>query len=326
MRLKSPFKQILITVLVLIVIVLAGPFLVPVPPLENTVPPSELADPDSQFVQVEGLDVHYKKQGSTDPALILLHGFGASVFSWREVMPALSASHTLVAFDRPAFGLTERPTRGEWQDQNPYTADAQVAITVGLMDVLDIERGILVGHSAGGRIATLTALAHPDRVRSLVLISPAIYAGGGTPGIFKPLLNTSQMRHLGPLISRQIEDRGIDFIRSAWHDPTEITDGILAGYQKPLRAQNWDRALWELTTASQTSELALRLDEIEMPVLVITGDDDRIVPTEDSIRLANELPNATLLVVPQCGHVAHEECPHPVIEAVRAFIERTSER
>jgi pimeloyl-ACP methyl ester carboxylesterase len=72
--------------------------------------------------------------------------------------------------------------------------------------------------------------------------------------------------------------------------------------------------------ASRSLGLDKRLDDVRVPVLVITGDDDQIVPTEQSIRLAGELPNAQLVVVPNCGHVPHEECPQPFLAAVSSFL------
>ncbi len=305
----------------LLCVLLIGPFLIPVPPLEGTVPPEELADPDSRFIVVDGLQVHYKIAGQDEPTLILLHGFAASTFSWREVMEPLATSATVVAFDRPAFGLTERPLPGEWSGENPYSRQYQADLTVGLMDALGIEQAVLVGHSAGGTVSTLTGLRDPQRVRALVLVDAAIYAGGGSPSWLLPVLRTPQMRHLGPLIARPIREWGEDFARSAWHDPSRITAQIWAGYTKPLQAENWDRALWELTAAGDSLSLSAHLDQITMPVLVITGDDDRIVPTEQSIRLAEELPNAKLVVIPNCGHVPHEECPGPFQEAVTRFVE-----
>jgi len=319
---KKVGRILLILVAVLLVAVLVGPFLVPVPPLEGTVPPEQLADPDSQFVEVNGLNVHYKTAGQGEPVLVLLHGFAASLFSWREVIGPLAENATVIAFDRPAFGLTERPMPGEWQGQNPYSPEAQVALTVGLLDDLGVEKAVLVGNSAGGTVATLTALAHPERVEALVLVDPAIYSGGGAPSLLRPLLRTPQMRHLGPLFARAIRDWGDDFGRSAWHDPSKLTDEIWEGYKKPLQVDNWDRALWEFTVASHASQLEERLDELDLPVLVITGDDDRIVPTEQSIRLAAELPNAELVVIPECGHVPHEECPEAFFQAVTAFLSR----
>jgi pimeloyl-ACP methyl ester carboxylesterase len=302
-------RIVLIVVGVLLLVVLVGPFLILIPPLEDTVPPEQLADPDSRFIEVNGLRVHYKMMGEGEPVLVLLHGFAASLFSWREVMEPLSEAGTVIAFDRPAFGLTGRPMPGEWTDQNPYTSAAQVELTVGLLDALGVQRAILVGNSAGGTVAMLTALAHPERVQGLVLVDAAIYVSGGTPGLLRPLLNTPQMRRVGPLLVRRISTWGEDFGRMAWHDPSQITPAVWEGYLRPLRAENWDRALWEFTRASRAPNLAARLPEVQVDCLVITGDDDRIVPTAQSVRLSQELPRATLVVIPNCGHVPQEECP-----------------
>jgi pimeloyl-ACP methyl ester carboxylesterase len=167
----------------------------------------------------------------------------------------------------------------------------------------------------------LTALRHPDRVQALVLVDAAIYGGGGAPSWVRPLLHTPQAKHLGPLLARSMRTFGERLARTAWHDPTRLTPEIWEGYRKPLQAENWDRALWELTLASHPLGLDRRLREVHVPVLVITGDDDRIVPTEQSIRLAGELPSAQLVVIPNCGHVPHEECPQVWMEAVTPFLE-----
>lgn len=316
--LKLRFCVLLVVLGAILLILVVGPFLVPVPPLEGTVPPEQLADPDSRFIEVNGIIVHYKSAGSGRPAFFLLHGFAASTFSWREVMKPMAEWGTVVAFDRPGFGLTGRPLR--WDGPSPYSPEAQADLTAKLMDALGIERAILVGNSAGGTIALLTALTYPERVEALVLVSPAIYVGSGVPGWMRPLLNTPQMRHLGPLLARSVRNWGVDFARSAWHDPAKLTPEIWEGYIKPLRVENWDRALWEIIRASHPLGLEKRLGEVQVPVLVITGDDDRIVPTEQSIRLAREIPGAHLVVIPECGHVPQEECPGPFLEAVEAFL------
>lgn len=303
---------------VILVLVLVGPFLVPVPPLENTAPAESLAEEDSRFIEVNGVNVHYKIYGQGEPVFILLHGFGASLFSWHEVITPISEYGTVIAYDRPAFGLTERPM--EWEGESPYSQDSQVELVIGLMDALDVQQAILVGNSAGGTIAMLTALKYPQRVQSLILVDPAVYAGGGAPAWVRPLLGTPQMRHVGPLIARQFQTRGTEIIETAWHDPSKITPEILEGYQKPLQVENWDKALWELTLASRESQLAEQLTEFNLPVLVITGDDDRIVPTEQSIRLASEIPNADLVIIEQSGHLPHEESPDEFMQAVKEFL------
>jgi pimeloyl-ACP methyl ester carboxylesterase len=227
---------------------------------------------------------------------------------------------TVVAYDRPAFGLTERPMPGEWEGQNPYSLEAQVDQAVGLMDVLEVDKAILIGHSAGGTASLLTALTYPERVAGLILVAPAVYAGSDSSRLARALIQTPQARHLGPLLVRRIQASGQDVLRASWHDPDQITPQVWEGYMKPLQAENWDRALWELTRARRSSGLAERLEKIEGPVLVVTGDDDRIVPTEQSIRLAQEIAQAELSVIPNCGHLPHEECPERFLQGVEAFL------
>ena len=315
---KKVLRGLGIGLAVLIVFALIGPFFIPVPPLENTVPAESLADEDSRFVEVNGLNVHYKTYGTGEPVFILLHGFGASLFSWHEVTTPLAEYGTVIAYDRPAFGLTERPL--EWEGESPYSQDSQVELVIGLMDALGIEKATLVGNSAGGTVSMLTALKYPERIESLILVDPAVYAGGGAPAWIRPLLGTPQMQHVGPLIARQIQAQGVEFIKTAWHDPSKISQATFDGYQKPLQVEDWDKALWELTLSSRESGLAERVNEFNLPILVITGDDDRIVPTEQSLRLAAEIPNADLVVVPQCGHLPHEECPDEFMQAVQDFL------
>lgn len=316
---KRPIIRILAIVLAfLLVLLLAGPFLIPVSPLEGTKPVAEMADPDSRFVELDGITVHYKIMGDGEPVFVLLHGFGASLYSWHAVMEPLSRYGTVIAYDRVAFGLTERPI--EWDGQNPYSSQASVDLLLDLLDHFNIQKAILIGNSAGGTVSMQLYLQHSERVQSLVLVDPAVYAGGGGPSWLRILGKTPQMEHLGPLFVRSIQKSGLDLIEKAWYDPSKITQATWDGYTKPLQADNWDLALWNFTMASQPSDLSERLSEFTLPVLVITGDTDRIVPTGNSIRLAEELPNAKLVVIPQAGHVPHEEQPGLFMQAVDEFL------
>jgi pimeloyl-ACP methyl ester carboxylesterase len=168
-------------------------------------------------------------------------------------MEPLSQLGSVIAYDRPAFGLTERPLH--WEGQNPYGPETQVDLLVGLLDHIGAQQAILIGHSAGGTIALQAALKHPDRISALILVNPAVYSGGGV-----------------------------------------------------------------FTLASHASGLSSHLDEFLLPVLAVTGDDDRIVPTCENIRLSEELPNAQLVVIPDAGHVPHEEQPEAFVPAVSHFL------
>jgi pimeloyl-ACP methyl ester carboxylesterase len=90
-----------------------------------------------------------------------------------------------------------------------------------------------------------------------------------------------------------------------------------------LKANDWDRALWELTLARRKFDVS-KLGNIDIPTLVLSGDDDRIVPVEDAVRLAREIPNAVLPIFPDPGHVPQEENPQEFLEVVLPFIESLS--
>lgn len=304
----------------LLLVLLIGPLVIPIPPLEGTVPARQLADEDSLFIDIQGLEVHYKVYGQGQPVFVLLHGFGASLFSWHAVVEPMSALGQVIAFDRPAFGLTERPDLQDWPDENPYSPEFQVEIVAGLLDEMGVEQAILVGNSAGGTVAVNFALQYPERVQALILVDAAIYQGGGSPAWIRPILRTPQLQRIGPWLVRSIADRGEGIIELAWHDPSRIDQATIDGYRRPLEVNNWDRALWQFTVASRDLGLDQRLSELQMPVLVITGDDDRIVPTELSLKLAEEIPGAELAVISDCGHVPHEECPIEFMTAVEAFV------
>ena len=317
---KSVSRVALSILAVLALVLFILPVIVPVPPLTGTLPPQQLADPDSLFVQVDGLMVHYKMQGQGQPVFVLLHGFGSSTFSWRDVMGPMAQYGTVIAFDRPAFGLTERPLPGEWVGGNPYTSDAQVDLTLHLMDRLGVDKAILVGNSAGGTIAVLTALRQPERVEGLILVNPAIYDTGGGPSWIKFAAALPQVRRISPLLVRSLVGQLERSLPSAWHDPSKITEDVLEGYKKPLQVDNWDRAFWEFTIAERATGLESQIQTITIPTLVIAGDDDRWVPTELSVRLSREMPAATLALIPECGHVPQEECPEPFMRAVSSFL------
>jgi len=106
---KRWLRILLVALGVLLAAAIILPLVVPIPPAGDTRPARELAYSDSQFIEVNGLEVHVQQAGSGGLPLVLLHGFGASTFSWHEVQAPLAVDRLVVAFDRPGFGLTERP-------------------------------------------------------------------------------------------------------------------------------------------------------------------------------------------------------------------------
>ena len=318
MKKINPLGLFIILLLLFIVI---GPLIIPLPPLDGIQPMETLVYSDSQFMEINGVDVHYQEiQNDRETLIVLLHGFGSSTYSWQKVMQLLSSFGSVLAYDRPGFGLTERVIPYREVKANPYLLEYQSQILLAFIEAKKAENIILVGNSAGGTVAMQTALDHPDRIDGLILISPAVYGSGGAPKWIKPLLNLPQLDRLGPVLVRTIRERGLEILELAWSDPEKISEEDLANYQKPLSVDRWDVGLWEFTKANGENDIEARISEISMPVLVITGADDRIIPAEQSIQLTSELPNASLVVIPNCGHVPQEECPAEFMDAVDTFI------
>jgi pimeloyl-ACP methyl ester carboxylesterase len=299
---------------------LAGPYFVPIPPLEDVVPPVKLAETDSRFVTIDDVTVHYKTAGNGNEALILLHGFGASIFTWHSVFAPLAQNYTVVAYDRTGFGYSSRPVPGEWGDNNPYSPLFQVEQLIALMDSLGVEQAVVVGSSAGGITAALTAVYYPERVKALILVAAAIFEGG-PPRWLSPVLRIPQVKRLGSLAMRYYYTYFFDNVHNrAWHNPSKRTSEIRDGYRKPMKAENWDRGLWEYVLAYEPLDLGKRLNEIKIPVLIITGDDDRIVPMRGSEKIADQIAHAEMVIMPDTGHLPHEENPELFLSIVNTFL------
>lgn len=304
------------------------PFLVPVEST-GTLTATEAAGDGAEFVKLAGMRVHVQTAdytgdcGCEPPLIVLMHGFGASTFSWREVLQPLALVGDVIAYDRPGFGFTERPT--QWQGENPYGIPGNLALLDALLDEFAQDREVIVvGHSAGGQLATEYARLNPQKVDRLVLVSPAIFTSGGVPSWLAPVLLIPQIDRLGPLAVAGIASSGDDLLRQSFVDQSVLTDAVYEGYRRPLTVKGWEEGLWRVTTAPRDNDLEANLSTIEQPTLLITGDADTVVPTADTERLATVLPNIELAVIPRAGHLPHEEAADQFTAVVVDWLARTA--
>lgn len=281
-------------------------------------------DPDSRFATLAGIDVHHKVTGPDGaPAVVLLHHFHGNVATWRHVQRELSDHHRVAAFDRPAFGLTERPARRAWNGVNPYTRATSARLTVELLDELGMDQAVLVGSSAGGTVALETYARAPERVRALVLVAPAITGDVGPPAFLRPLLRHPQLLRLGPrIVRRAAGEVTLERVAGAWHDPSRATADDVDAYTVPMQVEGWDAGYWEVFGAEPPPDLSALLPRIDVPTLVVSGAGDRVVPPALSRRTAAAIPGARYVEIPGCGHTPQEECPDAFQQVVRDFLRR----
>ena len=318
---KRRTKIVLASILSLL---LVGPFLIPVNSsgtLTNVEAATAQFGDKSKFIEVVGHDVHYLTAGdpSSDKLILLLHGFGANVSTWDLVLDELGTEGFVVAYDRAAFGFTERPE--SWTGTNPYSAAGQLEVIQALIDEFGAGKEVVIlGHSAGGNLAAAFAAANPESVDELILLAPAVYSTGGGPSWLNWIYDIPQLNHVGPALVSSIATSGLDLLQESYYDKSLVTEELTAKYTAPLKIVGWEKAFWNYNKAPRTTNVDKQLALLTVPTLVITGDTDEVVATADSIRLAGELPNAQLVVIENCGHLPNEEKSQEFLTAVAGFL------
>lgn len=256
------------------------------------------------------------------PAVVLVHGFGGSTWSWRATAPALAAAgFRVVMLDLVGFGLTPRAWRLS------TTHEAQAERVLGVMDALGIDRATLVGHSMGGSVVAWLAARHPSRLDGVVLVDAAAgpaAGGGGSP--LGALLELPNIRRIGQLALRLIltDEQLAAALRSAYADPSRLTTATLAGYTAPLRVADWDLGLLAVVRDGGANALDRPIGEVlRMPTLVVWGREDPWIPLASGEALRAALPAAAWAVIDDAGHLPMEEQPAAFNTVLLEWLEAT---
>lgn len=289
----------------LLFIIFVLPYLLPLngpPPVD----PTTLIDPNGAFVQAGDTRMYYQKAGTGDVPIVLVHGFGASSFSWRNNLnPIADAGFTVYAPDMRGFGLSDKG----WD--KTMSQDAQADRLKAFLDAVRIDRAVLAGNSMGGGIVTNFALRYPDRVRGLVLVDPAIY-GGTNSGVISALVGLPGIQRWGQHLVRFIladSERNAATIKSAWFDPGGVTPDVLSGYRRALQTPDWDMGLLALLRDGMSNNLGPRLKDLKVPTLIVWGEYDTWISPTNAPKLKQDIVGSKLAIIKDAGHVPHEEKP-----------------
>jgi pimeloyl-ACP methyl ester carboxylesterase len=248
--------------------------------------------------------------------LLLLHGLGASSFSWRGNIGPLSRHYQVMAPDLPAHGYT-------LPDAVPdYHLSTLTRELLHLLDRHGVAQAALAGNSLGGSLALLLARDHPERFPALVLLAPAV-AVPRLPWLFYllrlPLLGAALPALLGPWTARA----GLHY---AYYRRELITPEVIAGYTPTFRTLANRLALRRLICQVDPlplSQVADLLRQVNQPLCLIWGEHDRILPRQQGVWLKEHLPRVELHILPGVGHAPQEEAPEVVNEIIIAFLARS---
>ncbi len=266
--------------------------------------------PPSRFVRVDGMDVHYRDEGS-GPVLLLIHGLASSLHTWEGWARELAPSFRVVRLDLPGFGLTgPHPERD-------YSIGTYVATVAHFLDALGIARASVAGNSLGGRIAWQLALAHPDRVERLVLIDALGREPDPAPLVIRMARLPLARVVFGTFTPRWFVARNVSQV---YGDPRRISPALVDRYEALLLREGNRQAFVDRARTADDDALVDRLDELRVPVLVQWGARDRWIPLELGRDLARRIPGAVLRVYADAGHVPMEEIAQPTAKHARAFL------
>jgi pimeloyl-ACP methyl ester carboxylesterase len=266
----------------------------------------------SDYRDVAGLRLHVRDSGPRDaPAVILLHGFGASLHTWEPWAQALSSQFRVIRFDVPGFGLTGADPTGDYSDKR------SVAVIAALMDTLALPRASLVGHSMGGRLAWTFAATAPARVEKLVLVAPDGFASPGFAyGKATPVPTVMKaMKYVLPKAVLRMS------LAPAYADPRRLTDATTTRYHDLMLAPGVRGAILDRTAQLILQPPEPMLRTITAPTLLLWGEMDAMIPVANALDYVKVMPQALRVILPNLGHVPHEEAPMlslpPVLEFLR---------
>jgi len=290
-----------------------------IPQESNAITRQELAFPNSVFDQVRDVEMHYRIWDSINEReknILLVHGFGASTFSWRYTAFTLQEEGFRVfAVDLPGFGLSERK-RG--LDHSPE-ARAEI-LWVMLEELYPDQQWNLVGHSMGGGTVAAMALQKPEQTESLTLVAGALFPG--EPSFFNYILKYPPAGQWVRVVSSRFlldESRIEQFLASAYGQ--QPTPQEISGYYLPLTVENTDAVLVDLLRTVSESLIG-RIDQLKLPVLIIWGSEDAWVPVQQGRKLDRLLPRSELIVMPGEGHCPMETAPDLFNRKLLDFIDR----
>jgi len=273
--------------------------------------------PSGQFIEVDGVRLHYVVRGEGEP-LLLVHGNGSSILDLEcsGLLDRAAERYQVIAFDRPGFGYSSRPRTTIW------TPEAQARLLHKALLELGIRKPIVAGHSLGTQVALSMALQFPDDVRSLVLMSGYYFpslridaALGSLPAI--PVLGDLMRYTISPWLGRLMWTPMAKLLFA----PSTVTESF--------RAYPAWMSLRPLTLRAQAAEMPLAIAwaasmknqyrDVAVPVVIMAGTDDRYINTGwNSVRLHREMPGSELTLAPGAGHMVHHIVPEEVMAAIDA--------
>lgn len=269
-----------------------------------------------QTFDYQGIKINYYEAGQ-GPPILLLHGFGGSSYTWRYLIPALAEGHRVFTLDLKGFGLSDKP------DDRRYAVADQAEMVADFIHRRDLHDLVIMGHSMGGGVTLMTYFklreTDPGRLKKLVLIDSA-----GYPQKLPWFIWLSKVPGLSTVTGKLLSPRFATtlVLKKCYYHKDQVTEEQIDTYayygSLPGAAAAVSQTAKQLVPPD-IEALTAQYKTITVPVLVIWGKEDEVVPLEVGERFKRDIPNSELVVIPHCGHIPLEEKPEATRQAIMDF-------
>jgi len=279
------------------------------------IPATELearyAGPESRFLNIDGVRMHYRDEGS-GPVVVLVHANFSNLIDWDPWVEALKDRYRIVRFDMTSHGLTGPDPKGD------YTLARTLALTEKFIDALGLERISIGGTSLGGTVALHYTAAHPGRVERLILLSPGSLEG-------------REQKRRGDIpraayVLKYILPRALPeyMLRSGFGDPSRLPDTLVDRWYDMWMREGQREAQLDRLSQYQSGDIEGLVRSIRVPVLLLWGEANTTAKFEQSVEfreLLKDAPSLTFISYPGVGHMAVEEAGDVIGRDVRAWLD-----
>ncbi|MBD7962799.1 alpha/beta fold hydrolase [Fictibacillus norfolkensis] len=267
-------------------------------------------------INVNNVQIYYEYFDHEDPhakVVVLVHGFLSSTVSFRKLLPYLTKTYKVLSIDLPGFGQSEKSTSFVYKLSN------YGQLIIDFLDVLNIQNAILIGHSMGGQISMHAAKKSPERIEKLILLGCCSYVKRAS----RSLIACSYLPLFSWGMRNWIQRKDVkENLLSVLHDSKLVTEEMIESYKKPISEVAFIHSLVRLLRQREGDMCSQDLNQIQQPVLMLWGKEDKVMPVKTGYRLKHDLPSAELIVYEKCGHLLMEEKPQEICSEITRFIEQ----
>lgn len=263
----------------------------------------------SKWIEVSGLNVHYRDEGD-GPVLLLIHGTFSSLHTFDGWVEILKKDFRVIRLDMPGFGLTGA------HPENKYSIEVFTAFFNEFLNLLRIETFSIAGNSLGGWLTWEFALAYPERVEKLILIDSAGYINDNNYPLPFIIAQTPVLRNVFNFVPKAVVRR---FVRQVFSNQSMVTDDVVNRYYDMIHRDGNKEAFVRIANTNYKQNTH-SLIHLTIPVLILWGEEDKWLSVDHASKFQRDIQNSELIIYEGVGHIPMEEIPETSAEDVRNFL------